>query len=183
MSFHYGQEYSGSSISLPDASLAVPAGDGANEGVFSVSPDTALWHSRVGDESYEIIYQALLGDMTPPVISAVTASPGLLWPPNHKMVPIKLTVMATDDVTNPPLCRVVSVTSNEPRNGTGDGNTSSDWTFGGTGPLDLSLRAERAGTLKDRIYTVTVTCNDAAGNESSKSVDIVVPHDLGATKE
>jgi hypothetical protein len=118
-------------------------------------------------------------DTKPPVIAKVTANPGQLWPPNHKMVSIKLGVTASDAVTPLPACRVVSVTSNEPLNGTGDGNTEADWTFSGVG-LDLSLRAEHAGTITDRIYTVAVQCKDAAGNNSlPKTVALVVPHDQG----
>jgi hypothetical protein len=118
-------------------------------------------------------------DTTPPVIGTLMASPGVLWPANHKMVSIGLGVTASDTVTPAPVCRVVSVTSNEPLNGIGDGNTATDYTFSGVG-LDLSLRAERTGTLTDRIYTVGVVCKDAAGNDSTaKAVAVVVPHDQG----
>lgn len=115
----------------------------------------------------------------PPVIETVTASPGVLWPVNHQMVSIALAVKVSDNVTLAPACRVVSVTSNEPLNGSGDGNTATDYTFSGVG-LDLSLRAERAGNRTDRIYTAAVVCRDDVGNDSApKTVAIVVPHDQG----
>jgi uncharacterized repeat protein (TIGR01451 family) len=118
-------------------------------------------------------------DVTPPVIGTVTASPAVLGLANHQMVSIELGVPASDNVTIAPACRVVSVTSNEPLNGSGDGNTSTDYTFSGVG-LNVSLRAERAGTLTDRIYTVAVVCRDAAGNDSlPTAVAVVVPHDQG----
>jgi hypothetical protein len=69
------------------------------------------------------------------------------------------------------------VTSSEPANGTGDGNTSSDWEI--TGPLTVDLRAERAGTGSGRIYTITVECRDASGNVSTGTVQVTVPHDQG----
>ena len=35
-------------------------------------------------------------DTTPPSISSVTATPDVLWPPNHKMVPVSVAVTAAD---------------------------------------------------------------------------------------
>ena len=67
-------------------------------------------------------------------------------------------------------CQIVSVSSNETANGTGDGNTSTDWVI--TGPLTLQVRAERSGT--GRIYTIVVRCTDSAGNSSTKSVTVTV---------
>ena len=86
------------------------------------------------------------------------ASPATLWPPNHKMRPVTVTVDATDACDPNFSCEIVSVTSNEPANGIGDGNTSPDWSI--TGPLTLELRAERAGPGTGRIYTITVECTD-----------------------
>jgi hypothetical protein len=69
------------------------------------------------------------------------------------------------------------VTSNEPIEGLGDGDTSPDWVI--TGNLAVDLRAERAGNGSGRIYTITVRCTDAAGNASARSVLVTVPHDGG----
>ena len=69
-------------------------------------------------------------------------------------------------------CQIVSVSSNETANGTGDGNTSTDWVI--TGPLTLQVRAERSGTGSGRIYTIVVRCTDSAGNSSTKSVTVTV---------
>ena len=74
-----------------------------------------------------------------------------------------------------PSCHIKSVASNEPINGTGDGNTDPDWVI--TGPLTLQLRAERAGNRTGRIYTITVECTDGSGNSSTKAVTVVVAHD------
>ena len=40
----------------------------------------------------------IVDDTTPPVIHSVTADPATLWPPNHKMVDVVVTVDATDPV-------------------------------------------------------------------------------------
>jgi hypothetical protein len=116
-------------------------------------------------------------DTTPPSISSVTISPNILWPPNHKMVPVAVGVTVTDacDAGVSNSCRIVSVTSNEPINGPGDGNTTPDYQI--TGRLTLNLRAERSGSGSGRIYTVGVACTDASGNSSTEAVAVKVPHD------
>ena len=113
-------------------------------------------------------------DTTPPVISKASASPGVLWPPNHQMV--KVTVNATaKDTCGPATWKITSVKSNESVNGRGDGNTSPDWQI--TGDHTVSLRAERSGNGSGRIYTITIQATDEAGNTSSpQTVTVKVPH-------
>jgi hypothetical protein len=116
-------------------------------------------------------------DTTPPTINSVTASPNVLWPPDHNLVPIAVGVSVTDVCDPSASCHIVSVSSNEPINGIGDGNTSPDWVI--TGPLSVQLRAERAGDGTGRVYTITVECADASGNTAKKTVTVSVPHDQG----
>jgi uncharacterized repeat protein (TIGR01451 family) len=113
----------------------------------------------------------------PPVITGAAADPAVLWPPNHRMVNVTVNYNVTDNCPLPPGSCTLSVTSNEPINGTGDGNTSPDWIV-----LDdhhVLLRAERAGNGNGRIYTITITCIDSGGNSSSEEVEVTVPHDRG----
>ena len=114
-------------------------------------------------------------DTTPPAIQSVTAEPNMLWSPNHKMVQIEVSATATDNCDSTPSCSITGVSSNEPVNGLGDGDTSPDWMI--TGDLAVDLRAERSGTGDGRIYTLTVTCTDACGNSSAESTTVAVPHD------
>ncbi len=110
-----------------------------------------------------------------PVISLVTASPNKLWPPNHKMVPVTVSVDATDNCDL--ACEIISVASNEPVKGLGDGNTAPDWVI--TGDLTVNLRAERSGKGNGRVYTITVECADLSGNSSTGTATVTVPHDKG----
>ena len=71
----------------------------------------------------------------------------------------------------------LSVSSNEPLNGTGDGDTAPDWEI--VDAHRVRLRAERAGAGAGRIYTITVTCRDGAGASSSKSVTVRAPISQG----
>jgi hypothetical protein len=144
--------------------------------LFPLGMTSVLWTAtddsgHQGTDSQQVTIQ----DTTPPVISSVTARPNSLWPPNHKMVPVSVAVSVADVCDTTPSCQIKSVASNEPINGTGDGNTDPDWVI--TGPLTLQLRAERAGNGTGRTYTITVECTDGSGNSSTKDVTIVVAHD------
>jgi hypothetical protein len=46
-----------------------------------------------------------------------------------------------------------------------------------TGGLTALLRAERSGGFLGRTYTITVECQDGAGNAVRKTTDLRVPHD------
>ena len=110
-------------------------------------------------------------DTTAPVVSAVSASPSVLGVPNHKMVDVNVSYSASDN-SGGVTCSL-GVASNEPVNGTGDGNTAPDWLV-----LDahhLQLRAERSGNGAGRVYTINVTCADAAGNSTSRNTTVSVP--------
>ena len=79
--------------------------------------------------------------------------------------------------------KLVSITSNEPANGTGDGNTSPDIagaTFG-TDDRTFQLRAERKGNGNGRIYTVTYSAQDASGNTAQQIATVTVAHDQGVS--
>jgi hypothetical protein len=111
---------------------------------------------------------------TTPLI--VTANPNVLWPPNHKMVPVSVSI--SDNCISASACQIISVNSNEPINGIGDGNTIPDWQI--TGDLTLDLRAERSGGGSGRVYTLEVECTDAGGGSSTETVTVAVPHDQGS---
>jgi uncharacterized repeat protein (TIGR01451 family) len=117
-------------------------------------------------------------DTTPPVIESMSVSPETLWPPNHQMTQVTADVVATDTCDPNPVCEIVSVASNEPQQGIGDGHFEPDWSL--PGGLVADLRAERAGPGNGRTYTVTAQCTDASGNVSLPAHDeVTVAHDQG----
>jgi hypothetical protein len=115
-------------------------------------------------------------DTTPPRIKKVNPNPNTLWPPNHKMVPVKVRVSVKDICDAAPSCKIISVNSNEPVKGKG-GDRYPDWKI--TGDLSLKLRAERSPKGSGRVYTIRVRCTDDSGNRSIKSGKVTVPHDRG----
>lgn len=112
-------------------------------------------------------------DTTVPVIHSVTATPNVLTTPNHRMTPISIAANVTDNCSTP-TWSVTSVTSDEPVNGTGEGDTEPDWTIAGS--HSVTLRAERAGSGDGRVYTITITARDGAGNVATSATTVRVPH-------
>jgi hypothetical protein len=91
------------------------------------------------------------------------------------MTTVMVGYSSTDNCPGPITCNL-TVSSNEPVNSTGDGNTEPDWIV--VNNTTVQLRAERKGNGNGRIYTITVTCTDQYGNASSRSTNVVVPHDM-----
>ncbi|MGI8684863.1 MAG: hypothetical protein ACR2MO_07220 [Acidimicrobiales bacterium] len=116
----------------------------------------------------------------PPVCSAAAASPGLIWPPNHKMVAIAVTGL-TDPDGDPLTVTVTSIRQDEPTNTVGDGNTEVDGS--GVGTSTAMVRAERTGTPKvpgnGRVYHIGFTASDGKGGTCTGVVRVGVPHDQG----
>ena len=104
-----------------------------------------------------------------PMVTSLTATPSVLWPPNHKMIPVSVTVTATGYPS--PACQISSIVSSE--SSTKPGQV--EWAL--TGPLSADLRAERAGAGPGRLYTIEVNCTNGPGTSSSGFVTVTVPHD------
>jgi len=109
----------------------------------------------------------------PPTITAVSTNPSQLGPPNHRMVNVTVDYSVSDNCGA--AATSLSVASNEPVDGTGDGDTSPDWVV--VDAHHVQLRAERAGGGTGRVYTITIRATDNAGNSSTQTVTVLVPHD------
>lgn len=117
-------------------------------------------------------------DTTAPQLVLSSLTPNRLWPPNHKLVTITACVLVDDTCDAASTFRLKSITSNEPDNGTGDGDTANDIQGAdfGTADLEFSVRAERSGNGSGRIYTVVYEAIDASGNVTEVEGRIEVPH-------
>lgn len=145
----------------------------ASGSFFPVGETTVTTTSTSGATS---TFKVIVKDVQKPAVSNPMATPATLWPPNHSMQDVFVDYTATDNC--PGTNCVLSVTSNEPVDGTGDGDTSPDWEI--VDNHHVRLRAERAGKGSSRIYTITVTCTDASGNVTTKSTTVTVPHNSSA---
>jgi hypothetical protein len=117
-------------------------------------------------------------DTIPPVITSASASPDVLWPPNHKMVSVAVRAVVTDSC-GPTTWKIISVESSEAVDARGSGNTAPDWRI--SGDHTVQLRAERSGGNKaGRVYTITLQAKDVAGNLSETTqLQVTVPHSQG----
>ena len=120
-------------------------------------------------------------DDTPPEV-AVELSETHLWPPSHKMWTITADVTVSDNCSGVTYV-LASVTSNEPEDGLGDGDTGPDVMGADTGTNDteFQLRAERAGNGSGRIYAVVYTASDPCGNSASDTATVRVNHSKNAS--
>jgi hypothetical protein len=113
-------------------------------------------------------------DTTPPVIAGLPAAGCTLWPPNHRLVQVG-TVTASDSVSGiAPGSLMVTGASNEGANGLGQGNSAQDILITGS---TVKVRAERSGTATGRIYTLTASASDLAGNRATATATCTVAHD------
>jgi hypothetical protein len=123
-------------------------------------------------------------DPGPPQLN-VTLTPDVLWPPNHRMVDIHADVTVSDECAGPAQLSWVlwSVTSNEPPDGTGDGNTEPD--IEGVRRFsqdrDFRLRAERSGQGAGRAYQIVYYAEDGTYDVYDTTY-VRVPHDRGGSE-
>jgi hypothetical protein len=108
-----------------------------------------------------------------PVEISVSMEPDVLWPPNHKYVQLNETITVTGGGCGPITIALLSVTSNEPDNGLGDGDKSNDILI--NGDFDIQVRAERSGQGSGRTYTICYSATDASGNTEQDCDVVSVP--------
>ncbi|MDA0205465.1 MAG: M12 family metallo-peptidase [Acidobacteria bacterium] len=121
-------------------------------------------------------YDVAVFDNTPPTID-VELSPNVIWPPNHKMRTVNANVTVQD---NCPVTgfTLLSVDSDEPDEGTGDGDFPNDIQDVDAFTADTSfrVRAERSGLGDGRTYTATYAVEDGSENTTQGSATVEVPH-------
>ena len=117
-------------------------------------------------------------DGVPPVLSGLPTEGCTLWPLDHKLQRVAV-LRASDAVSG--IARgslQVNATSNEPMDPS-DVSVSEDE----SGGLVVELRAERSGGSESgRVYQLTVTAQDLAGNAVTGTATCIVPHDRGKGK-
>jgi hypothetical protein len=187
LSFQWTQ-VAGTPVALSSATASMPSfeaplvGPGGEDLVFQlVVRDNDLVNplsSSVPDEV--IVHVRNLNDA--PRCDLAFPSTGLLWPPNHKMIPVSIEgVVDTDSTYSQVTIRITGVTQDEPVNGLGDGDSSPDAVIQAGSPADsVLLRAERAGNRNGRVYVVGFSAHD--GFEGcAGSVAVAVPHSRTST--
>ncbi len=117
-------------------------------------------------------------DGAPPVLSGLPSEGCALWPVNHKLQ--RVAVLRASDAVSGIARRSfqVNATSNEPMDPSDVSVTEDE-----NGGLVVELRAERSGGSESgRVYHLTVTAQDLAGNAVTGTATCIVPHDRGKGK-
>jgi hypothetical protein len=166
VAFQCSDALSGLAAGSPPAPTALST-DGANQSAGGLCADLA-------GNSASATVSGINIDRTPPLVSC-SANPNSLWPPNRKLVPVNTAVTVSDRLSGAAGFTLVSVTSNEPDSGLGD---IQGYVVGRPSTSGF-LRATRLGSGTGRVYTFTYSGNDLAGNSTSCSTSVVVPHDQG----
>jgi hypothetical protein len=111
----------------------------------------------------------------PPVCSGASATPNVLWPPNHKLVTVTVGGV-TDPDGDAVTITITGVTQDEALNGLGSGDTSPDAATGAQSN-QVQLRAERAGTGDGRVYRIAFSASDGKDGTCTGTVKVSVPRD------
>ncbi|MDH3307587.1 MAG: ExeM/NucH family extracellular endonuclease [Acidimicrobiia bacterium] len=126
---------------------------------------------RSSDHDPVIVGLNVCDEIAPTIEVSVT--PDTLWPPKHQYVGVTATVIAADNFDTDPTVTLLSVTSNEPDNGLGDGDKANDIVI--VDDLNFLLRAERSGLGNGRVYTITYQVTDDCGNSAIGTAEVYVP--------
>jgi hypothetical protein len=107
----------------------------------------------------------------PPDCSHVTASPGVLWPPNRKLVLVTL-AGATDPDDDQVTISVTAITQDEPTSGRPDAELAPRGD-------QVGLRADRSGGGDGRVYRIPFTASDGDRGTCTGTATVGVPHNEG----
>lgn len=155
----------------PDQDRVLPVIVDGGVDVTKPGPYTLAYTASNGLFETTVKRTVIVKDTIAPAIEGFSVTPASIWPPNHKLVTVTLTYVASD-ASRVTTC-MPTVTSNEAPNGTADGNTASDAFV--IDSHHVHVRAERAGTSRDRIYTIAVRCTDPSGNTATQTRTVFVP--------
>ena len=182
----------GSGAAIDDPSSATPHGQ------FPLGPTLVTLTVTDGNGGVDVADVLItVIDTVPPVLVATTDKIAL-WPPNHEMHEVLVSVELTDCAWDTGVTLTAWVFSSEPDDATGDGSYTGDVDgqdgYAAPVPVDLictgepqpgvylyeglvSLRAERDGSESSRVYSIVCDIADLAGNTNTASCVVVVPHD------
>lgn len=118
-------------------------------------------------------------DATPPSCT-VTAAPSSVWPPNHKRVPVTLTVSVSDATSAPGPLTLISRTASGAAGDITGFDALGTPALSADGKTATYTIAGQVTANKDESYSVQYSAADQAGNVTAcPTAAINVPHDQG----
>ena len=107
-------------------------------------------------------------DNIAPVINSVSADPSIIWPPDLKMKTVTVSAIVSDNCPGT-TWRISGVAIVE---GAGINSNDPDWEI--TSSSTVNVRAEIPKKSVRRLYRLTITATDAAGNTSMLTTDVII---------
>ncbi len=153
-----------------DAVETVVQGSSASFSIVGDGTHAVTWYAIDNAGNVEMPAQEMniSIDKTAPSVPAMNTNPSILWPPNHKMVNLVLGGSIADGASGI-ASTLITVT---------DEYGIYNMTVPGFGSV-FQLEASRDGSDKDgRLYTITAVITDNAGNQSTATTTVLVPHDM-----
>ena len=162
-------------------------GNGPNNGMLTLNPDGSFSYTPNpgftgmdtfnyisndgGDDSNVATVTITINDTQAPTINCAVAD-AMLWPPNHALLNVGLSVTATDNDGMVPVLQI-DVFSDEDDHLPAGGGMSPD--AKDIAPGTLRLRAEREGGGDGRVYVIRIRATDTSSNSSVSYCTVVVP--------
>ncbi len=155
----------GAIVNYPPATVAGECG------IITYSPVSGSFF-RIGTHSItatsafgqKCSFTITVTDNESPVLSVVTLSSKKIWPPSGKLKKVAVYYTATDNAEE--VNSVLTVRSNDTQ------STTRDWEV--VNNHLLRLKASRLPDGEARVYTITVSSSDLAGNTTRRTTSIVV---------
>ena len=146
-------------------------------GVISYTPASGSFF-KIGSSSVIVTtasgtrcsFTVTVTDNEPPVLSPIVLSSKKLWPANGKMKEVAIRYVTTDNA-NETSC-AVTVTSND--------STTQNWEV--VNNHLVRLKQIRLSNGMARVYMITVTCTDTAGNTTKRTTGISVAKNISPKK-
>jgi len=136
-----------------------------NGSFFRIGSHSIIVTSSTGEKC---AFTVTVTDNEAPLLSEISLSKSILWPANNKMKKVAVYYTTSDNAQD--VKAVLSVSSNATDN--------QDWEI--VDDHMLRLKSSRLPDGSPRIYTITVTSSDEAGNKTSRTTTIAVSQTMTA---
>ncbi len=148
-------------MALLVGSPAIAAGDTADAPPTDQRGAPRIVNGTIDIGAYEV---------QPAPAPSCSVAQSMLWPPNHQLINVGLSVQLNEDA-DPTTQVSVQVYANDNANASDAADI---------GPDTLQLRSERQGNGRGRVYLIVATATDASGQTGFDVCTVVVPHDQSA---
>ena len=157
----------GTYVTLPAAAVGSAAITyiPASGSFFKIGSTSVIVNSASGQRCS---FTVTVTDNEPPTLSPIVLSAKRLWPANGRMRDVSVRYITSDNSTESSCS--ITVSSND------SDTTTRDWEV--IDNRSIRLKALRLRNGMARVYTIIVTCTDAAGNSTRRTTGISVARNI-----